>query len=107
MILKLQEQVKLGPQVSASEITEMCIEENIMMPGLSPDKNTETEGKKHLGRILKKLFEDENEFVLEGYKAEREQVAEENFAGNRQITYRYRFSASRKEREKPNKSQSN
>ena len=63
-----------------------------MMPGLSPDKNTETEGKKHLGRILKKLFEDENEFVLEGYKAEREQMAEENFAGNRQITYRYRFS---------------
>lgn len=87
----MQEQGKLGQQVSASEITEMCIEENILMPGLSPDKNTESEGKKQLGRILKKMFEDENEFVLEGYKAERDLVAEENFAGNRQYIYRYRF----------------
>jgi hypothetical protein len=92
VILKFQEQGKLGQQVSASEITEMCIERNIVMPGLSPDKNTETEDKKHLGSILKKLFEEANEFVLEGYKAEREQVAEENFAGNRQYIYRYRFS---------------
>ena len=80
----MQEQGKLGQQVSASEITEMCIEENIIMPGLSPDKNTESEGKKHLGRILKKLFEDENEFVLEGHKAERDLVAEDNSIGNRQ-----------------------
>ena len=87
----MQEQGKLGQQVSASEITEMCIEENIIMPGLSPENHTETEGKKHLGRILKKMFESEDEFELEGYKAERELVAEDNFAGNRQSLYRYRF----------------
>ena len=92
VILKLEEQGKLGQPVSATEITELCIEEGIMMPGLSAEKHTDTEGKKHLGRILKKLFQDDDRFELEGYTGEREQIAEETFNGNRQVTYRYRFS---------------
>ena len=89
IILKLEEQQRLGQHISASQITEFCIEEGITMPGLSPEKHTDTEGKKHLGRIFKKLFEDGDQLNLEGYTIQREQVAEENHMGNRQIGYRY------------------
>jgi hypothetical protein len=41
--------------------------------------------------MLKKMFDNEDRFELEGYTVEREQVAEDTYNGNRQMIYRYLF----------------
>jgi len=89
--LKLKDQNKIGQQVSASDITDICLEENIEMPGLSADKLTQEEGKKQFGRIMKNLFGDKNELDLDEFTVERAGVVARTMVGNNQALYRYTF----------------
>jgi len=90
--------VKLGPRhkldqaLSASDIASICMDENIDIPGLTPEMQTVEQGPMQIGRILGNLFKDHEELKFDEFKAVRSQERVKTENGNPQTLYKYSFS---------------
>jgi hypothetical protein len=90
--IKLNEQGKLTQPISATDIADSCLEEDIEMPGLTPDKQTVEEGRKQIGRILSKLFGRGTELAFDEFKVVKTEATSRTMTGNEQRLNRYTFS---------------
>jgi hypothetical protein len=62
--IQLNEQQKLNQRISASDIAQTCLEEDIEIPGLSPENQTVEQGPQQIGRIMGALLKEGQEVVL-------------------------------------------
>jgi hypothetical protein len=91
--LKIQEHQKLDQRVSATDITEMCLEHGIELPGLTADKHGLEEGRKQIGRIMGKLFGQSDELLVDEFKVTKQDTMSRTMTGNDQKLTRYTFSS--------------
>src|SRR5262249_30600338 len=69
LALKIEETNNLGSVLSATDITNLCHEENLTIPGLSPDHQADIDsGKKQIGKIMKQQFGESQEITIEGFR---------------------------------------
>ncbi len=90
--IKLNEQQKLNERISASDIAQICLEEDIEIPGLSPENQTVEQGPQQIGKIMGALFKEGQEVVFEDFKVVRQQERGRTEAGNPVTLNRYTFS---------------
>ena len=89
---KLSEKNQLGEEITASDIGEMCLEDDIEIPGLSPENQTTEQAPRQIGKIMGALFGDRLEVVIDEFRATRRQQWTRTEAGNSVASNRYRFS---------------
>jgi hypothetical protein len=68
--IKLNEQNRLDQQTSASEIAEICLEDDIEIPGLSAENQTVEQGPQQIGKIMGGLFKDAAEVVFNEFRVQ-------------------------------------
>jgi hypothetical protein len=90
--IKLNERGKLDEEISASEIADAALDADIEIPGLSAENQSVEEGRKVVGKIMAKHFENTNELGLDEFKVLREERSEKSEMGNSQKIFRYVFS---------------
>lgn len=90
--MKLGPRHKLDQALSASDIASICMDENIDIPGLTPEMQTVEQGPMQIGRILGNLFKDHEELKFDEFKAVRSQERVKTENGNPQTLYKYSFS---------------
>jgi hypothetical protein len=90
--IKLNERHRLDQQLSASEIAEICLEEDIEIPGLGAETQTVEQGPQQIGKIMGGLFKDAAEVLFDEFRVVRQQERGRNEAGNIQTLNRYTFS---------------
>jgi hypothetical protein len=90
--IKLNEQGKLNRRMKASDIAETCLEEDIGIPGLSPENQTVEQGPQQIGKIMGGLFKEADQVAVEEFQVTRQQEHGRTEAGNVQTLNRYTFS---------------
>ena len=90
--IKLNERHRLDQQISASEIAEICLAEDIEIPGLGAESQTVEQGPQQIGKIMGGLFKDAAEVLFDEFRLVRQQERGRNEAGNIQNLNRYTFS---------------
>ena len=90
--IKLNEKNRLNERISASDIAEICLEEDIEIPGLSPESQTVEQGPQQIGKIMGGLFKEAQEVVFEDFRVVRHQERGRTEAGHPQTLNRYTFS---------------
>jgi hypothetical protein len=89
--ITLNEQNRLNQSLSATDIADLCVEEDIEIPGLAPDKQTVEEGRKQFGKVMGKLFRDSNEIAFDEFRLMKTEGRTTTAAGNDQTLNRYTF----------------
>ena len=87
--VRLSERGKLGTSMSASDLADFCLDEDIDMPGLTADNQTVEEGRKQIGRIMSKLLGEKTELLFDQFRMVREKEKVFTSAGNDQMLHRY------------------
>ncbi len=82
---------RLGTWLSASDLADLCLEEDVEIPGLPEDNQTVEEGRKQIGRIMGKLFAEAEEVSFDEFRVVKEQEKGLTSAGNEQVLTRYQF----------------
>ena len=90
--IKLNERHRLGQEVSASEMAELCLEDDVEIPGLSPENQTTEQAPRQIGKILGSLFADRLELSFDEFRVARRQEWSRSEAGNSITLNRYTFS---------------
>ena len=90
--IQLNEKQRLNQIVTASDMAEICLEEDIAIPGLSAENQTVEQGPQQIGKIMGQLFKESNEVVIEEFRLVRAQEQSRTEAGNPQTLNRYTFS---------------
>jgi hypothetical protein len=90
--IRLNERRRLNIAVTASDIAELCIDEDLEVPGLSPEKQTVEDGRMQIGKTMGKLFGDKTELAVDEFRIAKQERTEKNTAGNDQKMIRYTFS---------------
>jgi predicted polyphosphate/ATP-dependent NAD kinase len=90
--IKLNERNRLNQHTSASEIAEICLEENVEIPGLGAENQTVEQGPQQIGKIMGGLFKDAAEVVFDEFRVVRQQEQGRSEAGNPLTLNRYTFS---------------
>jgi hypothetical protein len=90
--IKLNQQRKLDQRITAATIADLCLEEEIVVPGLPADKRTREEAQKQIGRIFGKLFGDNTELTIDAYKVVKRETTGKTESGNDQKLKNYTFS---------------
>jgi len=90
--IKLNERHRLDQQISASEIAEICLEEDIEIPGLGAENQTVEQGPQQIGKIMGGLFKDAAEVLFDEFRGVRQQEQGRSEAGNPVTLNRYTFS---------------
>ena len=83
---------KLNEQISASDIAEICLEEDIEIPGLGAENQTVEQGPQQIGKIMGGLFKDAAEVLFDEFRGVRQQEQGRSEAGNPVTLNRYTFS---------------
>jgi hypothetical protein len=83
--------VCLVPTAISWGVADLCIEEDIEMPGLAPDKQTVEEGRKQIGRIMGKLFDEKTDLTFDEFKVVKREETTKTMVGNPQKLIRYTF----------------
>ena len=91
LAVRLSERGSLGTSISASDLADFCLSEEIPMPGLPPDKQTPEEGRKQIGRIMSKLLGEKTELLFDQFRMVREKAKVFTSAGNDEMLNRYTF----------------
>jgi hypothetical protein len=89
--IKLNERHRLGQEVTASEMAELCLEDDVEIPGLSPENQTTEQGPRQIGKILGALFENRLELTFDEFRVARRQEWSRSEAGNSIALNRYTF----------------
>ena len=92
LAIKLSEKHQLGQDVTASDLGEVCLEDDIEVPGLSPENQTTEQAPRQIGKIIGALFGDRSEAVLDEFRVTRRQHWTRTEAGNSVASNRYTFS---------------
>lgn len=87
--VRLSERGRIGTAMSASDIADFCLQEDIEMPGVSPENQTVEEGRKQIGKIMSKVLGDRPEINLGEFILRRDQEKVFTPAGNDQMLNRY------------------
>ncbi len=87
--VRLNERGRIGTAMSASDIADFCLQEDIEMPGVSPENQTVEEGRKQIGKIMGKVLGDRPEINLGEFILRRDQEKVFTPAGNDQMLNRY------------------
>ena len=89
--IKIAEQHKLNQAIAASRIVELCFDDDIDIPGLAKDNRDRDLGQKQVGRIMGKLFDQENEITIGNYRVVRRESSSLTESGNVQKLKNYTF----------------
>ena len=90
--IKLNERHRLGQEVTASEMAELCLEDDVEIPGLSPENQTTEQGPRQIGKILGALFENRLQLTFDEFRVARRQEWSRSEGGNSISLNRYTFS---------------
>jgi hypothetical protein len=90
--IKLNERHRLDQRVTAGDVAEICLAEDIEIPGLSPENQTVEQGPQQIGRIMGGLFKDAAEVLFDEFRVVRQQERGRTEAGNPLTLNRYTFS---------------
>jgi hypothetical protein len=90
--IKLNERNRLNQHTSASEIAEICLEEDIEIPGLGAENQNVEQGPQQIGKIMGGLFKDAAEVLFDEFRVVRQQEQGRSEAGNPLTLNRYTFS---------------
>lgn len=77
--------------MSASDLADLSLEEDLEIPGLPEDNQTVEEGRKQNGRVMGKLFGDEQELVFDEFRVQKDEETIRSLAGNEHRLIQYRF----------------
>lgn len=91
--IKLVERRAVGQALSASDITQLCLEEDIDIPGVKVEDQTIEQGPQQIGRIMRPLFADAEEVLVGEFRVTRTSQQQMSQAGHAFDAYRYTFSA--------------
>lgn len=90
--LKVDQGLRTGDAVRASEILQICQDNDIIIPGLAQDKqDDEAKAKMAIGKCLGPLFKERPIISIEGYQVERTIETGVSDAGNSQEFRTYTF----------------
>ena len=90
--IKLNEQNKLNQAISATDIADLCLEQDIEIPGLPADNQTVEEGRKQIGRMMGRLFGEATELDFDEFRVVKQEERGTTIAGHTQTLNRYTFS---------------
>jgi hypothetical protein len=90
--IKLNERHRLDQEITASDMAELCLEEDIEIPGLAPENQTTEQGPRQIGKLLGSLFGESQELDFDEFRVARRQEWSRSEAGNSIALNRYTFS---------------
>ena len=93
LAIAVNEDHRLNQSLSATQLVNVCVERDIAIPGLSDNLQGDTDaGKKMLGSIMAKLFDNRSELTIEEFHVAKSEEQATTDQGNPQTLKRYRFS---------------
>ena len=93
LAIAVHEDHRLNQSLSATQLVNLCVEKDIVIPGLNDNMQTDTDaGKKQLGTVMAKLFGDRNELTIEDFKVAKIEENVTTDQGNTQTLKKYTFS---------------
>lgn len=93
LAIAVNEDHKLNQALTATQLVNLCVEREIVIPGLSEDKQSDVDaGKRQVGTVLSKLFGELNELTVEDFRVVKEEENVTNDSGNTQTLKKYAFS---------------
>lgn len=88
---QLEQGHQLGRPMSASDLADVCVENEVEIPGMQMDGMKAEDARKVLGKIFNRVFGDQVEIVCEQYRIVRTEQLGRTEAGNPQTLKRYTF----------------
>ena len=85
------EQNRLNQAISATDIADLCLEQDIEIPGLPADNQTVEEGRKQIGRMMGRLFGEATDLDFDEFRVVKEGERARTGSGNPQTLNRYTF----------------
>lgn len=90
--IKLLGRRAMGHPLSATDISQLCLEEDIEIPGVKMEDQTVEQGPQQIGRIMGPFFEDAEEVQEGEFRVTRTSDQQISDAGHAFEAYRYTFS---------------
>ena len=91
LAIKVGDRRAIGQALSAADISQLCLEEDIDIPGAGREDQTVEQGPQQIGKIMKPLFKDRDELTIEGFQVVRTAQQQLSEAGHTFDAYRYTF----------------
>ena len=92
LAIAVNEDHRLNQSLSATQLVNLCMERDIMIPGLAEDKQMDVDaGKKQVGVIIGKQFGDRSELTVEEFRITKHEETATTEQGNQQILKKYVF----------------
>jgi hypothetical protein len=91
LAIKLNDRNAMGQALSASDISQICLEEDIDIPGVKMEEQTLEQGPQQIGKMMKPLFKDAEEITFGEFKVVRTSQQNISQAGHSFDAYRYSF----------------
>jgi len=99
LAIEVNNRDQLGTRLSATEIFDICENGEISIPGLGEKQSDNQDfGKKLIGKIMNKLFGNNNHFAMESFIITRESEKVVTLAGNTQEQKKYTFTQAEKQK---------
>jgi hypothetical protein len=92
LAIKLNERRAIAQALSAGDISQFCLEEDVEIPGARLEEQTVEQGPQQIGKIMKPLFKDGGEVSVGEFKVVRTGQQQISDKGNQFEAYRYTFS---------------
>jgi hypothetical protein len=93
LAIAVNEDRRLNQSLSATQLVNLCVERDIVIPGLSEDSQTDVDaGKRQLGTVMGRLFGELAELTVEDFRVVKEEESVTNDQGNWQSLKKYTFS---------------
>jgi hypothetical protein len=91
LAIKLGERRGLGQAMSAADISQFCLEEDIEIPGVKMEEQTLEQGPQQIGKLMKPLFKTNEEVAFGEFRVARTFEERVSDTGNPFEAYRYAF----------------
>ena len=75
-----------------TDIADLCLEQDIEIPGLPADSQTVEEGRKQIGRMMGRLFGEATKLDFDEFRVLKQEESARTMTGNPQTLNRYTFS---------------
>jgi hypothetical protein len=89
--IKLRARHAIDQALAAGEISQICIEEDLEIPGVKMEEQTVEQGPQQIGKIMKPLFKGGEEFTFGEFKVSRSSQQQLSEQGHPFTAYRYTF----------------
>jgi len=76
-LLQGREAVSVNPPLVCqceNDMTELCLEEGIEIPGLAPEYQSPEQPPRQIGKVLGAMFKEKEELMIDGFRAAQKQV---------------------------------